>query len=124
MDELRKIAGRAEREAWANAVGNLFRYAGAAVGLGFVCALFGFAGGFYAGGLAALLWPASVVLGLWFVAGALAYFLLRDIIFRAMRWLLNPIVVAPVGPSYEVGEPGTGPGNGDGSSASVSGRPF
>jgi hypothetical protein len=94
-DELKEIARREEREAWAYAVGNLFRYAGVSICLGFVCVLFGFSVGLYAGGLAALAWPACVVLNLWFLTGALAYFSLRDGVLRIFRRLLKPTIVFP-----------------------------
>lgn len=94
-DELKEIARREEREAWAYAIGNLFRSAGVSICMGFLCVLFGFSAGLYAGGLAALAWPACVVLNLWFLTGAFAYFLLRDGVLRIFRWLLKPTVVFP-----------------------------
>lgn len=101
MNDVDMLARSAEREAWARAAGNLFRYSGVAFGLAFACVLFGFVCGFYAGGLAAVVWPACVVLSVWFAAGAVAYLLLRDVIFRVLGWLLRPVV----GPPYSPGGP-------------------
>jgi hypothetical protein len=92
MNEQKKTLKREERETRARAIDTFFRNVGSGVGLGFICAVFGFACGFYAGGLAALLWPAGVVLSLWFAAGAVSYFLLRDVIFRILRRLVNPVI--------------------------------
>lgn len=88
-----KIEKNGDRE---RVVAGFLRYVGASVGLGFVCFAFGFACGFYAGGLASLLWPAGTVLTIWFSAGAVAYFLLRDVIIRLFLGFLNQIISGSV----------------------------